>query len=407
VPGGIAMTEPRLTLDLQATTVAYLGLTTSISITFPVLMNELGITFRFSVLAALLPALAVAVYAILAVPRVRKRVVFPVSVYALLAWLALSLLWVDPTERGRGMIIFARLVAPLPLAFLIQDAVSRRRFAWSFLVGSAVTTAVVYFLHYGRWEGLTLGSAEYINRNDVACYYTLCIVVCMYLREQSNSSRRVAWTLPLMGLYAVTIVLTASRSGALALAGIAVILAVRTALNNRSWMLLLAPLMVAGVLAYDVSSLELSTRFSASSVDSLGGRTEIWVEASHAVDQDPVLLVRGSGLGGSSKILGRRWSDLDGARIDDLGISRKATHNSYMEMFLSGGGTAMLLATHILGVLLIRAVRHDRTHNAITFRVLIGFLILYGLVTTVWRSAYWTAIYLLASTLFSDTEEAD
>lgn len=290
----------------------------------------------------------------------------------LLGWILITLTWVDPTERGRGLICVTTIIFALPLSAFIRATNWFRQgaicFATSFLTGmTAVQLSAPNFV--GRWGDFAVGDQVVMNSNQIG-FIAAMTSLLMYATWHESPSRmtsplRLRCLLPAgLGIAAYAIaMLTVSRSacGSLVLASLGAL----SYHMRRSLVTLLAtPVIILLSLYIMVASGvadQWADRLADSDTSTLNGRTEIW-DAIGAVRRRLGLnCIWGLGFGGIDKVLGE---ELGGVTHPIDGIQRTHSHNMYLEWSVELGIVGVLLALHLAIMMISIAMTLDRQHGA-------------------------------------------
>ena len=254
-----------------------------------------------------------------------KEIVFLTLLVAQL-WAAAFFSPVWRTGAVRAVVDFSKV---LPLVFVIYAAVrSMTRLHWIFFVqaASVATVAIASIISrqtiVGRLEGVLQG--VYKDPNDLAVLIDLTLPLCLALAlTTENFWKKLAWIATMFAMiYAVF--LTASRTGAIALAVAGLMCVWNLGVKRqRMSLILLIPLAVV-VFGLHAGS-QLRVRFEQGSADaSSQSRLRLLTQSLKVTAQHPLLGV-GSG---NFEIVSGMWH---------------VTHNSYTQMSAEGGIPAFVL----------------------------------------------------------------
>ena len=151
---------------------------------FPGLLPE-WLVSRYSLLAAL-PALLISLPDYAASRGIVKSVPF----LAWLGWMTISLLWVDPTEIGRGMVVLASLAITVPTATLIaRTGLKNTGSLWfgAALIGSLLLATLTGMESIGgRFGDVEEGNVVVMNSNSVGMATALILLLMYRLYEQRS-----------------------------------------------------------------------------------------------------------------------------------------------------------------------------------------------------------------------------
>jgi hypothetical protein len=352
----------------------------------------------------------------------------------LVLWTAASSLWVDPTERGRSLLIIVGLGVTLPLAALINRLGCQRQLSLWLGMGYAAGILAVILSSpqdLGRFGCFTVNDIRVMDSNELGCF-SVVIFVLMYRlvaggrRRDPGLSRgasvgpsilasmikrkdakvagiyRTFW-LPLMiGLLAAMITsLTVSRTAGLALAVILPWIWVKHAVKNPG-LAAITPLIVAaaiGMVLWLAVADDWQARFTDSDIRTLNGRTDIW-DAANAVNRSlGWRLIHGLGCAGIDKVLGEELGEGQIHPID--GIQRRHSHNLYLEWLSELGIIGAALAIWVGLSAGMAASRRDRREGSISRRSL---LIVLAIVSVAGVPTEWAGFPALGALLWAELE---
>ncbi len=278
-----------------------------------------------------------------------------------LVWIAATVLWVDPTERGRSLVCVVTLLVTIPICAFVRatDAFgkSARYFGISFLCGMiAVQLSSPVFV--GRWGDFAVGDQVVMNSNEIG-FICAIVAILIYAAWQegfaaSQKSSSHPWIFPAVcGTTACAFAaMTVSRSAGASLAVASFGIWFHHARRSVG-MIIMTPILI-GMLGVGIFTLGIADhwleRLNDSDTSTLNGRTEIW-DAIAAVQRRLGLnCVWGLGCAGIDKALGE---ELGGVVHPIDGIQRMHSHNMYLELAVELG----LVGIFLVGTLSISMLR--------------------------------------------------
>jgi hypothetical protein len=333
---------------------------------------------------------------------------------AIIALMVVGLLWVDATERGKGVVELALVATPLPLAVLL-----RRRREWliavvTYIVVSTAAAAYLFLDWLGQSErtGLTVDrygglyderAARLTDQNVTATHLAfgvLLIAILWLVPDLGIVARRwrIACAACLPELLA-GLVLSGSRGGTLSILGAVTVLAAFTSLRRSlplrtnllgaiglvgiAALMLLAPNPVSHRLALDagtargsiatgdptrdavnniadaVRSAIPTPKLNRSDTQSFGGRTETWRAALKASGSSRGMFLVGTGTGGADHAVAAANPNLVIAKVGERGVIRANAHSSYFYWLVSFGIVGVIVAAVAVGTMAVFAVQND------------------------------------------------
>ena len=338
----------------------------------------------------------------------------PATACVLLA--LIGILWVEPSERERGLIIAASLALALPYAALIVENGYWDLCAKTFL-GSAV---VVFLLLCLPNSGLVFGlfvidGFEATNRNGIAMLLSFAVFLLLSLHFRGtlfpNSPKKsMAITSTLLLCFFTGIVLSGSRSGFMLL--IFSILSM-VFFHVKKHRYPVTACCLACICCYtflicyiqsaymesnpyykahiDRNQTSVFTRFTSDeTIFTLGDRTTIWHSGFSHLLRHPRYVLFGVGTGGAAAAIGKEILILENGLLPTLGrdgtprfnstgcdnIPRFFSHALWMEWFMCYGLLGLLSTSFFVVFALSRAMRLDRQDDIYDRRIFFIFLIL-------------------------------
>ena len=262
----------------------------------------------------------------------------------------------SPVWRGGAFNVMLNFTKVLPLVIVIYGAVrSMNRLCWVLFVQAASVAAIAMasivnaHILRGRLEGVLSG--PYGNSNDLALIIDISLPLCLALALTTRSYwKKLAWTVAML-VMTYSVVLTASRGGAIALVVVALVCLWQLGVKSRRfYLLLLVPVAVIVILLYGGDALRkrfeqvdinpTTSNHSTEASDSAQQRKEVLFQSLKVTAEHPLF-----GIGpGNFSILSGVW---------------RVTHNSYTQMSAEGGIPAFLLYVLILwrGITNLRDIR--------------------------------------------------
>ncbi len=277
-----------------------------------------------------------------------QEVIF-LSLLVVQLWLTVPFSTVYRRSAFDTMLDFSKV---LPLVIVIYLAVrSMKRLRWILFVQATSVGAIgiisVVNAHApgGRLQGVISGM--YRNSNDLALFIDLTLPLCLALALTTKSYwKKLAWTVAMLAMM-YSVVLTASRGGAIALVVAALVclwqLGVR---GRRFYLLLLVPVAVTVISLYGGNALRdrfehtVTGSHGTEATGSAQQRKELLIQSLVVTAQHPLF-----GIGpGNFPIVSGMW---------------QVTHNTYTQMSAEGGIPAFLLYILIFwrGIANLRDVR--------------------------------------------------
>jgi len=373
-----------------------------LSIVFPYLSAYNIITIPYPQLLFCAPAVALGIATFLRHTPVSIGFTHPLSL--VLALMVAGLAWVDRSEIGRGLLITASALC----AFSIAPCVSRYKASWfcikCFILTSALSLLFVSLMSLGdagfgslgRFGTLADAEGSFVtNANDFAGQMALACALCGLglLTGSLDALFSRPLYLLLMFSFALAVLLSASRSGIIALAITSLAVLIYSPITQRNVIIssaviasFAATLLVLSWLSTTVSELtEMALgRFTDDTISTLGDRVAIWSAAPMIVSQHQAALVIGLGTGGVEKEFAAVATTQEGCSLGKDGILRLFSHNTYLEWFLSYGIVGCILALCFM-VHSMRAIHIQRDRDA---RVLMIVLFVYFNVSSIGTVVY-------------------
>ena len=378
-----------------------------IAIAFPYLVGRSSPSLpdwfqRFYSLLVALPAVVLGIRPFLSYRGIAKAA----PIIACLLWMGVSLTWTDPTEVGRGMLVYASVLIILPLtALIVQCRCIEQGCLWfgAAFVGSLIVSILSGMESLGdRLGDLVDEDTTVMNSNSLGCGAVLVLLLVYRLYEQRRSALAERTELP-MPIYAVALpavalaalglcLLSASRT-AVAILAVGTALSLlwhigcgsRIAIRISTVVALLVPALYW--LGWFQRALE---RFGDEDLGSLNGRTDIWQSGWNFVWNSGISPVWGCGLGGVNKLLARAFGWGVEHPVD--GILRLHSHNQYLEWILELGTVGGALGLWLVLTLLRQAWRQDRADHVLHRRLLMLFFLSFGMAGVIYKSETWLAV---------------
>lgn len=327
-----------------------------------------------------------------------------------------GVLFTDYTERGRGMLVFAGIATSLPIAALIVELRATRWCAQVFIAGALVNILFMVVLLGGvvgldnRFGFLVLNDVRLSDPNELATQMGLSAVLIIslmqHLRRSQNGtigkrSGNGIWLLPMLGILCVGILLTASRSGILSLALVMILFAFSKTTKVAYRVLICLSLCLVSFWAVGTNN-DIARRFQEShNTYNLGDRMPIWQEAFRIIDSDSRYYWFGVGTGGAEKALAESRSFDTSSRLGEDGLFRKATHNSYVEWFLTHGLVGLIIAGCLTVATLRTAWQLDKYDRSADRRILLAYCAVISMVTALYRTPFATPLCALVLAVLS------
>ncbi len=320
-------------------------------------------------------------------------------------WMAATLTWTEPTELGRGMVIFVGVAITLPLAALIvRTGLHKECSLW--FSASFVVSLLLAFFHGmestdGRFGDVVEGGDVVMNSNGVGCDAAIVLLLIYRLYEVHGAVHRrrglpgavYTFYLPALALGAAVLgSMSVSRTAAVSLgASVLVSLVWNVAKGSAVAFRILAILIFLGCLSFALGALDpWLERFTDNDIGSLNGRTDIWECGRDLAADLKINSFLGLGMGSSDKFLGcaTGW----GVVHPTDGILRCHSHNQYLEWFLELGLVGVVLGMWLMQKIVRTAWRLDQHDRTIHRRALLVYLVLFGVAGVVIRMEVWPAI---------------
>jgi hypothetical protein len=356
---------------------------------------------RYSLLAAL-PALAVGVPCYMRCKGIAKSA----PLICCVLWMAASLLWTDPTELGRGLLIFAAFAATLPLAALILRTDLHEEcifwFCTAFVVSLVIAVLCGMETVDGRMGDVVVDDVVVMNSNGLGCTAALVLLLIYGLystRRAGRESRRglsasayQIW-LPCLTLGAGTLcAMSVSRTAAIALTASALVIVAWNVGRGRTiWIEVLAIPIVVGTLATTLGFFDSWTeRFNDTDVASLNGRTDIWELGWEFMSTGRFNVVCGVGIGAADKSLARATGQGVVHPVD--GIRRCHAHNQYLEWQWELGLIGAALGLWLAWTMSRWAWRRDQEEGTVFRRAFLAYLAVFGISGVILKMESWLAM---------------
>ena len=319
-----------------------------------------------------------------------------------------GLLWVDPTERGRGLLIAASLSMVLPLSLLIKETRSHLLCVVVFLGSSAMNLLLTLVYSAGQGEqfgrmgtviledyGRVTNANQFGGQMAAATVLTLALGVALFRLPREQISRSVQFMRVLVigsvGAFTFGVVASASR-GALSALSISVATLIVFAAINVTKKAVLCCLVIGSMGIFFPGSGVLDrvlTRVQdVAEVRSAGDRLPIWESALSTWLANGRFLLIGVGTGGVDKaVVENSTVDLFPVVGQDM-IARKSAHSTYVEWGLSYGVCGMLIGAALLVSLFQRSWKADRRDQNYGRIALLTFYLVISLTNVTYRAPY-------------------
>lgn len=356
---------------------------------------------RFGLLTTL-PALVVGVRYYSSYTGIAKSA----TLLTCLSWMVVSLLWVDSTEVGRGLLILTGMAVTLPLAAVVARTGLHQQCALWFCSAFAgsILLAIASGMESvgGRFGDVYEGDEVVMNSNGLGltAVFVLLLVYLIYeerLRGGPSPGTAIGITrrrlLPFLAMFAIAICLmSVSRTAAVTL-GVVFLMVLAWHCTRGSALavrILLGLVLLVGILyALDLQT-SWAERFTDRDLTSLNGRTDIWSSGGYLMEQMNVDALPGLGIGGADKFLGMAMGEGVVHPID--GILRCHSHSMYVDWFLELGVVGVALGLW-LGLHLLRLTwRLDRQDQAIHRRALLAYFLVFGVAAVPFKAEAWPAM---------------
>jgi O-antigen ligase len=343
----------------------YVGLVLFTLLTFIAEIPGLGGSVTFNKFAGLLLLISwLAALTLRSQERAAFPSVHPVATCVLvlfLTWIAVSQVWAEAPGEARDA--FTSLSLNAILFMIIFTAVRRPSHAIGVIAAfvAGATLAAIYGLIFVAPEGTEEAarlSGALDNPNELATILVAALALSLGLAgalRESPLARLAAWGAGALCL--VTIFLTGSRGGLLALA-IALLAFLVTGARFRGRFLVVAIAVILAGVGYFNYAASPDARARLSEAESGSGRTDLWEVAWRMVEAEPV-----TGIGAGNFPTSSVGFLLEPGYVErsDLFLGEpKVVHNSYLETWAELGVVGLALFLLILGFGLYSAGRAMR-----------------------------------------------
>ncbi len=327
-----------------------------------------------------------------------------------------GVLVVDETERGRGMLVFAGVAAAIPISALLIELKAARLCAQVFVFASLGNMLILLlasggFTGVGRFGMLALNDIRVSNPNGFAAQMGFAAVLSMALmHEQRNKvltkikthlTQRDIQHYFLLALFGLGILMSASRGMILTLIAVVTlrILSGNTRAIHR--IILCVSLFLVATLILSGENQIVSRFRDTEDIAALGNRLPIWQAGLEILQSETSNLWYGVGTGGTEKTLAEYLPRDHSSRAGEDGISRRATHNSYVEWVLSHGLIGIPFGLWLIVAAIRNSTRLDRFDRSTDRRTLLAFCAIISMSTVLYRATYATALCTLLLTMLS------
>jgi hypothetical protein len=322
------------------------------------------------------------------------------AVIACVVLVAVGVAWTDPTERGRGALIAAAILVPLPIAALIRRYDYLKPFLWAFSIATAAS--LIYAStststnRFGRLVDAEGTSVTNPNTVGIQAALAALFLLMTFPRRKGLGAYLFVF---LAAILAVFCMITGSRTAFLALVGAFVVSMLL--LHSRSLLPIVAGAIVAlGALGINAvvdrehpfyqRIFERLVQDDEETMDTFGDRTVIWKFAAQEFANDDIWMY-GTGTGGVDKTLGRVEGSVGTIKGTD-GIWRLSAHNTLVWSALAFGISG-LVAYVWLGLGSARAAYQlDKQSGDWRRSTLVAFVALAGFGSVVTQETYWCVL---------------
>jgi hypothetical protein len=358
------------------------------------------------------------------IPNIELAVYLPVVLLSICRWsssrqvwhrsfticiilVIIGVAWVDPTERGRGMLMAAGVATVIPISQLIRETNAYRLCAAAFIVSSAFNLFVTLANSEAAYDPSSrMGTVvlddrgRVTNSNQFGGQMAAAAVLAMaFFLVSSHRGRLPSQTMTASRLVAISatgafcfgVFASASRGAiaALASASIALIFLGKANGVKKAFRCALVLLVTVALLTGTGTVEPLLGRFQDShDVESLGDRLPIWTSALSAWLSSGRTFFIGVGTGGVDKALVEHAVSNLRPRIGEDLIARKSSHNSYVEWIVSYGLFGMLFGLGLVFSFVRRTWNLDSSDGWTGRRALLLFLLVHSMTTVVYRAPY-------------------
>jgi putative inorganic carbon (HCO3(-)) transporter len=178
----------------------------------------------------------------------------------------------------------------------------------------------------------------------------------MFLFDRASSPLLRAAALAGAGVLLLTLLVTVSRGGLVAL-GAALVVTVLVARRYRGWALATVLAVAATALVFFLSFASPAARERITASDGGGKRTDVWKVAGRMVDDHPVT---GVGAGNFRHESIHYLVEPGTIRFDELIDERSVTHNAYLEVLTGTGFVGLSLYVAIIAACVASMLRAAR-----------------------------------------------
>ena len=340
-------------------------------------------------------------------------------VLACLALFFAGVLVVDETEQGRGMLVFAGVVAAIPISALIVELKAARFCAKVFIYASIGNMLILLlasggFAGEGRFGLLAIDDVRVSNPNGFAAQMGLAAVLIMalmqeqrnkaiakiksHLTQRAHLTQRDMQYYSMLAVCALGILMSASRGTILTLISVIMlrILSGNTRAIHR--IVLCVSLFLVTLLVLSGENQIVSRFQDTEDIAALGNRLPLWQAGLEIMQSEAQYLWYGVGTGGAEKSLAEFLHRDYSFRMGEDGIYRRATHNSYVEWVLSHGLIGIPFGLWLIIAAIRTSVRLDRRDRSTDRRSLLAFCAIISMSTVLAAST--TTVPLGTVTVF-------
>jgi len=341
-------------------------------------------------------------------------------------WALVAILWTDPTETGRAMILVYHMACVLPIASLIVEIDYTRQCAYALVVISSASLAFLCYLHYGDTINLikfnvgylrdAMGGRELANPNAVGNQMGLAVLLSLsfcfgQFRNKdrlwlTTRAKNLLWALVILFLVLGAILTRSREAFVLILLPSYLVIFHSRGYSKRKAAVLFLLILIAAIIPFTVlgdAFVDLGKRFAnIEELMTLSDRTDIWRFAMEVLQTDPKNLLIGTGTGSADKALGAEGYYFIGSKLGADGIVRLNAHNTYIEWIISYGFVGFVLGMSLLFAAVKRAWRLDKRQGTVLRRALVLFCVLNAAASVIYRSFLWPALGSLVLAVLTD-----
>jgi putative inorganic carbon (HCO3(-)) transporter len=284
------------------------------------------------------------------------------------AWSALSFLWASsPSTAFNSATSFILNFALFPIVYTaVRGTTDVRRVAGAFIAGAVLAAAygilvqpdaTAFATGSSGGSGVDRLSGTLGDPNELAALLVAGMALAtMFLFDRASSPLLRAAALAGAGVLLLTLLVTVSRGGLVAL-GAALVVTVLVARRYRGWALATVLAVAATALVFFLSFASPAARERITASDGGGKRTDVWKVAGRMVDDHPVT---GVGAGNFRHESIHYLVEPGTIRFDELIDERSVTHNAYLEVLTGTGFVGLSLYVAIIAACVASMLRAAR-----------------------------------------------